>query len=204
MVELILNTPYEAFAKKVAKIFEEHGTVSLGARKYTEEYYEWQLIVRLDLKDWGFLVECKKSMRVPEFVKTDEELRAYLAMMLACEGYITWTLRNKEKATEPTTGFRVVILANTDENLLNTTETLLKEKGYTTSKIPYSYAGTKYVDRYDRQYVTTKTCYRLSITRTEEVRKFLDWLGPLPHPTKEAYRVWALRLLNKANGKPLR
>ncbi|MEM2484655.1 MAG: hypothetical protein QXU87_11225 [Candidatus Caldarchaeum sp.] len=40
MIELILNTAYEGFAKTVAKLFEEHGTISLGARKYTEDYYE--------------------------------------------------------------------------------------------------------------------------------------------------------------------
>ncbi len=88
MLELILNTPHEAYARTIAKIFQEHGTISLGARRYTEKYYEWQLIVRLDLKDWGFLIDCKKSMRVPSFIKTEEELRAYLAMVLACEGHI--------------------------------------------------------------------------------------------------------------------
>jgi hypothetical protein len=90
MVEVVLNTPYEAYARTVAKIFEGHGTIALGARKYTENYYEWQLIIRLDLKDWDFLLECKRDMRIPDFVRTDEELRAYLATMLACEGYITW------------------------------------------------------------------------------------------------------------------
>ncbi|MEM2652528.1 MAG: hypothetical protein QXU87_10715 [Candidatus Caldarchaeum sp.] len=86
MIELVLNTPYEGFAKTVAKLFEGHGTISLGARKYTEDYYEWQLIIRLDLEDWRFLIEAKNSMRIPDFIKGEDELRAYLAMILACRG----------------------------------------------------------------------------------------------------------------------
>lgn len=204
MVEMILNTPYEGFAKTVAKLFEGHGTISLGARKYTEDYYEWQLIMRFDLKDWQFLVEAKNSMRIPDFIKTDEELRAYLAMMLACEGYITWSARNKEKTDKPTTEFDVVILTNTNEILVSEVEDVLRRYGYVPSKTLYSDMGNVARDRYGRRYVTTKRAYRLLVGRREEVQKVLRWLGPLPHPMKEVYRIWALRLLEQANGRPIR
>ncbi|MEM1963278.1 MAG: hypothetical protein QXN23_06545 [Candidatus Caldarchaeum sp.] len=204
MLELILNTPYEAFARTIARQLQEHGTVSLGARKYTEDYYEWQLIVRLDLKDWGFLIDCKKSMKVPEFVKTDEELRAYLAMMMACEGYITWAAANEKITREATTKFYAVILTNTNSELITSVANILRKHGYNPSMIPYENAGSKHIDRYGRLYVTKLTGYRLSVNSKDEVRKFLEWLGPVPHPMKEAYRVWTLRLLEQGHGMPIR
>jgi len=204
MVELILNTPYEAFAKKVAKIFEEHGTVSLGARKYTEEYYEWQLIVRLDLKDWGFLVECKKSMRVPEFVKTDEELRAYLAMMLACEGYITWAATNTNKTEKPTTVFFVSPITNTNKQLVLEINDLLSRRGYNTSISNPTKPHDAHTDSFGRLIESRFPSLRIILYRSGEVKTFLTWLGKVPHPIKEAYRLWALRLLEQAAGKPIK
>jgi len=204
MVELILNTPYEAFAKKVAKIFEEHGTVSLGARKYTEEYYEWQLIVRLDLKDWGFLVECKKSMRVPEFVKTDEELRAYLAMMLACEGHITWAAANTKVTDNPTTTFYVVPITSTNEQLVLEINDLLRSRGFNTNITNPTNPQTTHVDSFGRLFESKIPVLRVQMHRTDEVKAFLTWLGKVPHPIKEAYRLWALRLLEQAAGIPIK
>jgi hypothetical protein len=32
----------------------------------------------------------------------------------------------------------------------------------------------------------------------------LRWLGKIPHPMKECYRIWALRLLTSSINKPLR
>ncbi|MEM0482970.1 MAG: hypothetical protein QXM16_08850, partial [Nitrososphaerota archaeon] len=188
----------------IAKTFREHGTVSLGARKYTEDYYEWKLIVRLDLTDWGFLIDCKKYSRVPEFVKTDEELKAYLAMMMACEGYITWAAANEKITREATTKFHAVVLANTNSELITSVANILRRRGYNLSVVPYADAGSKHIDRYGRVYVTKLTGYRVSISSKDGVRRFLEWLGPIPHPTKEAYRLWALRLLNGANGMPVR
>ncbi|MEM2808522.1 MAG: LAGLIDADG family homing endonuclease, partial [Candidatus Caldarchaeum sp.] len=204
MLELILNTPYEAFARTIARQLQEHGTVSLGARKYTEDYYEWQLIVRLDLKDWGFLIDCKKSMKVPEFVKTDEELKAYLAMMTACEGYVTWQATNTGRTDSPTTRFTVVVLTNTNRRLVNTVEDTLKKHGYEPSTVPHVQPGHEHLDQYGRRYAAKLTGYRLSLNQREEVQRFLEWLGPIPHPMKEAYRAWTLRLLREANGMPVR
>ncbi|GBC68573.1 hypothetical protein HRbin01_00256 [archaeon HR01] len=204
MIEMILNTPYEGYAKTVAKIFEGHGTISLGARKYTEDYYEWQLIMRFDLKDWRFLIEAKNSMRIPDFIKTGDELRAYLAMMLACEGYFTWNALNEEKTSKPTTRFDVVILTNTSERLVDEVEDVLRRFGYMPSKTPYRSMGDEGKDRYGRHYVTKKRAYRLLLGRRHEVQKILRWLGLIPHPMKEAYRIWAMRLLEQANGMPIR
>lgn len=204
MLELILNTPYEAFARTVARQLQEHGTVSLGARKYTEDYYEWQLIVRLDLTDWGFLIDCKKCMTVPEFVKTDEELRAYLAMMMACEGYITWQAVNTRRTANPSTMFTVVVLTNTNEELVCKIEDTLRKRGYQLSNVPHTKAGHEHMDIFGRKYTARQTGYRLSISRRDDVQRFLDWLGPIPHAIKEAYRAWTLRLLRRANDMPIR
>jgi hypothetical protein len=204
MVEVVLNTPYEAYARTVANIFEGHGTIALGARKFTEDYYEWQLVIRLDLKDWGFLVECKKAMRIPDFVLTDEELRAYLATMLACEGYITWAAANKGRTLEPTTTFFVVPITNTNKQLINDINRVIEKRGYHTSVIPVNKPFERHMDRFGRLYESKLQELRIVIYRADEVYRMLRWLGRIPHPLKECYRIWALRLLSNNIGKPLR
>jgi hypothetical protein len=204
MVEVVLNTPYEAYARAVAKIFEGHGTISLGARKFTENYYEWQLTIRLDLKDWGFLVDCKKVMRIPDFVRTDEELRAYLATMLACEGYITWAAANKGRTVEPTTTFFVVPITNTNKQLINDINRVIKKRGYHTSVVPVNKPFERHMDRFGRLYESKLQELRILIYRADEVYRILRWLGQIPHPLKECYRIWALRLLSISIDKPLR
>jgi hypothetical protein len=42
------------------------------------------------------------------------------------------------------------------------------------------------------------------IYRKDEVYRILRWLGRIPHPLKECYRIWALRLLSISIDKPLR
>jgi len=204
MVEVILNTPYEGFARTVARLFEGHGTISLGARKYSEDYYEWQLIMRFDLKDWGFLIECKNSMGIPEFIKTDEELKAYLAMMLACEGHITWSATNMKKTEKPTTVFFVSLATNTSEQLIQDIDEAVKKRGYHTSITNPTRPFHKHVDRFGRHFESRLQSRRVLIKRADEVQRLLTWLGRIPHPMKEAYRLWALRLLRKAVGKPIR
>jgi hypothetical protein len=204
MVEVVLNTPYEAYARTVAKIFEGHGTIALGARKFTENYYEWQLTIRLDLKDWRFLVECKKEMRIPDFVRTDEELRAYLATMLACEGYITWAAANKGRTVEPTTTFFVVPITNTNKQLINDINRVIKKRGYHTSVVPVNKPFERHMDRFGRLYESKLQEFRILIYRADEVYRILRWLGQIPHPLKECYRIWALRLLSISIDKPLR
>ncbi|MEM4384143.1 MAG: LAGLIDADG family homing endonuclease [Candidatus Caldarchaeum sp.] len=204
MLELVLNTPYEGFAKTVANLFEGHGTISLGARKYTEDYYEWQLIIRLDLKDWQFLIEAKNSMRIPDFVKTDDELRAYLAMMLACEGHITLEEANKGRTNDTTTTFFVTVLTNTNEQLINDIEARLRELGYSVSRIVPSRAGEIHKDQYGRVYATRQDGHRLLLYTRQDVHRFLTWLGRVPHPTKEAQRVVTLRILRENAKNPIR
>ncbi|GBC71645.1 hypothetical protein HRbin02_01430 [Candidatus Calditenuaceae archaeon HR02] len=204
MVEMILNTPYEGFARTVAKLFEGHGTISLGARKYTEDYYEWQLIIRFDLKDWQFLIEAKNSMRIPDFITTDEELRAYLAMMLACEGYITWKENNKERTNNTTTTFFVSVITNTNKRLIHDIEARLRERDYTVSRIIATRSGEVHIDRYGRVYETQQDGQRLQLYVRQEVRRFLEWLGRIPHPTKEAQRLVTLRLLREYAEHPIR
>jgi len=204
MVEVVLNTPYEAYARTVAKIFEGHGTIALGARKYTENYYEWQLIIRLDLKDWYFLLECKRDMRIPDFVRTDEELRAYLATMLACEGYITWAAANKGRTLEPTTTFFVVPITNTNKQLINDINRVIEKRGYHTSVTPVNKPPEQHMDRFGRLYESKLPELRVVIYRKDEVYHMLRWLGRIPHPLKESYRIWALRLLTNSTNKPLK
>jgi hypothetical protein len=204
MVEVVLNTPYEAYARTVAKIFEGHGTISLGARKFTEDYYEWQLVIRLDLKDWGFLLECKKAMRIPGFVRTDEELRAYLATMLACEGYITWAAANEGRTVDPTTTFFVVPITNTNEQLVDDIRQVLERRSYHTSVTPVNKPPEQHMDSFGRLYKSKLPELRVVIYRKDEVYRMLRWLGQIPHPLKACYRIWALRLLTNSINKPLR
>jgi hypothetical protein len=204
MIEVVLNTPYEAYARTVAKIFEGHGTIALGARRYTENYYEWQLIIRLDLKDWRFLVECKREMRIPDFVRKDEELRAYLATMLACEGYITWAAANKDRTVKPTTKFFVVPITNTNKQLVDDIRQVLERRGYHTSVTPVNKPPEQHMDRFGRLYESKLPELRVVIYRKDEVYHMLRWLGRIPHPLKESYRIWALRLLTNSTNKPLR
>ena len=204
MIEVVLNTPYEAYARTVAKIFEGHGTIALGARRYTENYYEWQLIIRLDLKDWRFLVECKREMRIPDFVRKDEELRAYLATMLACEGYITWAAANKDRTVNPTTKFFVVPITNTNKQLVDDIRQVLERRGYHTSVTPVNKPPEQHMDRFGRLYESKLPELRVVIYRKDEVYHMLRWLGRIPHPLKESYRIWALRLLTNSTNKPLR
>jgi hypothetical protein len=204
MVEVVLNTPYEAYARTVAKIFEGHGTIALGARKFMENYYEWQLTIRLDLKDWGFLIDCKREMRIPDFVRSDEELRAYLATMLACEGYITWAAANKGRTVEPTTTFFVVPISNTNKQLINDINYVIEKRGYHTSVVPVNKPFERHMDRFGRLYESKLQELRIVIYRADEVYRILKWLGRIPHPLKECYRIWALRLLSISIDKPLR
>jgi hypothetical protein len=204
MVEVVLNTPYEAYARTVARIFEGHGTIALGARKYTETYYEWQLIIRLDLKDWEFLLECKRDMRIPDFVRTDEELRAYLATMLACEGYITWEAENEGRTVNPTTKFLVVPITNTNKQLVDDIRQVLEKRGYHTSVTPVNKPPEQHMDSFGRLYKSKLPELRVVIYRKDEVYRILRWLGRIPHPLKECYRIWALRLLTSSINKPLR
>jgi hypothetical protein len=204
MVEVVLNTPYEAYARTVAKIFEGHGTIALGARKFTENYYEWQLIIRLDLKDWDLLLECKRDMRIPDFVRTDEELRAYLATMLACEGYITWEADNEGRTVNPTTTFFVVPITNTIKQLVDDIRQVLERRGYHTSVTPVNKPPEQHMDSFGRLYESKHQLQRVVIYRKDEVYRMLRWLGKIPHPMKECYRIWALRLLTSSINKPLR
>jgi len=204
MVEVVLNTPYEAYARTVARIFEGHGTISLGARKFTEDYYEWQLTIRLDLKDWGFLLECKKAMRIPDFVRSDEELRAYLATMLACEGYITWAAANEGRTVNPTTTFFVVPITNTNKQLIYDIKQVIEKRGYHTSVTPVNKPPEQHMDSFGRLYESKLPELRVVIYRKDEVYHMLRWLGRIPHPLKESYRIWALRLLTNSTNKPLR
>jgi hypothetical protein len=204
MVEVVLNTPYEAYARTVARIFEGHGTIALGARKFTEDYYEWQLTIRLDLKDWGFLLECKKAMRIPDFVRSDKELRAYLATMLACEGYITWAAANEGRTVNPTTKFLVVPITNTNKQLIYDIKQVIEKRGYHTSVTPVDKPFKQHIDRFGRLYKSKLPELRVVIYRKDEVYRMLRWLGQIPHPLKECYRIWALRLLTNSINKPLR
>jgi hypothetical protein len=204
MVEVVLNTPYEAYARTVARIFEGHGTIALGARKFTEDYYEWQLTIRLDLKDWGFLLECKKAMRIPDFVRSDEELRAYLATMLACEGYITWAAANEGRTVNPTTTFFVVPITNTNKQLIYDIKQVIEKRGYHTSVTPVNKPPEQHMDSFGRLYESKLPELRVVIYRKDEVYHMLRWLGRIPHPLKESYRIWALRLLTNSTNKPLR
>jgi hypothetical protein len=197
MLEIVLNTPDEGFARNIAKLFQGHGTISLLSRKYTEEYYEWQLIIRLDLEDWKFLLEAKQANAIPSFIKTDEELAAYLAMMLACEGYITWAPANTEKTDEPTTTFFACLITNTNKGLLRDIEKRLAAAGYKVSKTPHVLAGQTNIDRYGRRMTSKADAYRLLIYRRRDVERLLPWLGKIPCPIKEAYRIWSLRILDK-------
>jgi hypothetical protein len=203
MLEIVLNTPDEGFARNIAKLFQGHGTVSLGSRKYTEEYYEWQLIIRLDLEDWKFLLEAKQANAIPSFIKTDEELAACLAMMLACEGYITWAPTNAEKTEEPTTVFYVCLITNTNKGLLDDIEKRLTAAGYKVSRTPHTLAGDAHTDSFGRQFVGTKDGFRLLIYRRRDVERILPRLGRITCPIKEAYRVWTLRILDKYRHKPI-
>jgi hypothetical protein len=38
----------------------------------------------------------------------------------------------------------------------------------------------------------------------DEVYHMLRWLGQIPHPLKESYRIWTIRLLANSTNKPLR
>jgi hypothetical protein len=203
MLEIVLNTPDEGFARNIAKLFQGHCTVSLGSRKYTEEYYEWQLIIRLDLEDWKFLLEAKQANAIPSFIKTDEELAAYLAMMLACEGYITWAPTNAEKTEEPTTVFYVCLITNTNKGLLDDIEKRLTAAGYKVSRTPHTLAGDAHTDSFGRKFVGTKDGFRLLIYRRRDVERILPRLGRITCPIKEAYRVWTLRILDKYRHKPI-
>ncbi|MEM0482976.1 MAG: hypothetical protein QXM16_08880 [Nitrososphaerota archaeon] len=49
-----------------------------------------------------------------------------------------------------------------------------------------------------------RKCYLLALGRKEDVQRFLEWLGTMPHTMREAYRLWTLRLLREANGMPIR
>ncbi|MEM3083248.1 MAG: hypothetical protein QXM50_06885 [Candidatus Caldarchaeum sp.] len=82
-------------------------------------------------------------MRIPDFIKGEDELGAYLAMILACEGYITWQPKNERKTNEPTAETDVAVLTNTNEILFNEVENILRRLGYTPSKTAYSKKVTK-------------------------------------------------------------
>jgi len=123
---------------------------------------------------------------------------------LHAEGYITWQPRNERKTNEPTAETDVAVLTNTNEILVNEVENILRRLGYTPSKTAYSKKGDENIDRYGRRYTATKRAFRLLLRRKDEVRRILSWLGPTPHPMKEAYRAWALRLILKMNDNPIR
>jgi hypothetical protein len=203
MLEIILNTPDEGFARNIARLFEGHGTVSLGSRKYTEEYYEWQLIIRLDLEDWRFLLEAKQANAIPSFIKTDEELAAYLAMMLACEGYITWAPENEEKTDRPTTAFRICLITTINKSRAEDIERRLAVAGFKASTKPYAKAGQTHTDYYGRYFVTTADAFRTIIYDRGYVEKLLRWIGRIPCPIKEAYRLWSLRIIDKHRDTPV-
>jgi hypothetical protein len=203
MLEIVLNTPDEGFARNIAKIFQGHGTISMGSRKYTEEYYEWQLIIRLDLEDCKFLLEAKQANAIPLFIKTDEELAAYLAMMLACEGYITWSPENEDKTDKPTTAFRVCLLTTIDKSRAEDIEKRLAAAGFKASTTPYAKAGQTHTDQYGRYYVTTADAYRTIIYNRGDVERLLRWIGRIPCPIKEAYRLWSLRIIYRHKDMPV-
>jgi hypothetical protein len=124
-------------------------------------------------------------------------------MMLACEGYITWTPANAEKTEKPTTVFYVCLITNTNKGLLDDIEKRLTAAGYKVSRTPHTLAGDAHTDSFGRQFVGTKDGFRLLIYRRRDVERILPRLGRIPCPIKEAYRVWTLRILDKYRHKPI-
>jgi hypothetical protein len=146
----------------------------------------------------------RETMRIPDFVRTDEELRAYLATMLACEGYITWEAANKDRTVNPTTKFLVVPITNTNKQLIYDIKQVIEKRGYHTSVTPVDKPFKQHIDRFGRPFKSKHQLLRVVIYRKDEVYRMLRWLGKIPHPMKECYRIWALRLLTSSINKPLR
>jgi hypothetical protein len=143
-------------------------------------------------------------MRIPDFVRSDKELRAYLATMLACEGYITWAAANEGRTVNPTTKFLVVPITNTNKQLIYDIKQVIEKRGYHTSVTPVDKPFKQHIDRFGRLYKSKLPELRVVIYRKDEVYRMLRWLGQIPHPLKECYRIWALRLLTNSINKPLR
>jgi hypothetical protein len=60
------------------------------------------------------------------------------------------------------------------------------------------------MDSFGRLFKSKLPELRVVIYRKDEVYRILRWLGRIPHPLKECYRIWALRLLTSSINKPLR
>jgi len=126
-----------------------------------------------------------------------------LAMMLACEGYITWAPLNEDKTDKPTTAFRVCLLTTINKSRAEDIESRLAAVGFKASTKPYTNAGQTHIDKYGRFYVNRADAYRTIIYDREDTEKFLRWIGRIPCPIKEAYRLWSLRVVDKHKDRPI-
>ncbi|MDW8044123.1 MAG: hypothetical protein RMJ30_07850, partial [Nitrososphaerota archaeon] len=97
-----------------------------------------------------------------------------------------------------------VALTNANRFLVDSVAGMLSKLGYLPSTIRYVESGEQHADRFGRCYTTRLDGFRVSLQGKDDVERFLDWLGPIPHPTKETERVWAWRLLKRADGAPVR
>jgi len=202
ILEISLNTSDEGFARTIGNFFKHYGTVLVRGQEIIKGgYYEWNVTAWLNLRQWHFLIEAKEIHHAPEIVKTMDDFRAYLAMLIACEGWISWYPLNAKRG-KPTTEF-IVGLSNTDLELLEDIENRLKQLGYHPRKSLRVKKGFVHVDRYGRKFISKENCYALILCRKNEVQRFLEWIGKIPHPFKEVWRQWALRLLRRYGGTPI-
>jgi hypothetical protein len=81
---------------------------------------------------------------------------------------------------------------------------VLEKRGYHTSVTPVNKPPEQHMDSFGRLYKSKLPELRVVIYRKDEVYRILRWLGRIPHPLKECYRIWALRLLTSSINKPLR
>lgn len=60
------------------------------------------------------------------------------------------------------------------------------------------------MDNFGRSYTNLADELRLLIYRRDDVHRFLTWIGRIPHPLKEALRLWTLRILRENSDQPIR
>jgi len=174
----VLTTPYEAFARSVAALYQGYGYVSVMP-VLCENLPTWKLHIYLDKESWS------KMLTVPPSSLSREEKRTFLARVIDGDGWLSPSYKRNKLSF-------YIGIATSYINKARLFSELFQEFGYhpiITSRPPRAH----YI--YGRKIKQKRRAYILMLCRRGDVIDFLRNVKFI-HPMREVRRKWALKMID--------
>ncbi|MBI5061064.1 MAG: hypothetical protein HZB67_02020 [Candidatus Aenigmarchaeota archaeon] len=186
-LRISVSTTHKSFIELLRSVFSKYGPVHVSAVKNKLTKYQWSVNIDVDSKSFDFLLETKRSGRLPTWITNDLFIH-FLAGMIDSDGSIY--------VRKTGTYFQYMIrIFGEDKDLLANIRDHTRTLGFT----PVFYCSSKAGDfRYhgDLRMIYNKDYHIVEICRKSEVKSLLKIL-PILHSEKIDRKNFIFDLDNK-------